>query len=505
MSNIREKLSLRTKVAFGIGSVGEIVFLGMFNTFINIYYNQAIGLSNSLIGVAIMLAMIGDAISDPVVGMISDRWRSRLGRRHPFLFAAPIPLAVSLFLIFNPPEILTGAPGGGEASQIGLFVWLAIWTILGRLFLTLYTIPHFALGGELTKDPHDRSQLFSANAIIGYAAGAMFAFTAWGFFLAGESVMASGEVIPKHLDASAYGPVVFTACAIMLVTISLCAMGTKHRVPYLSSPPEDQERLTLIGFYRGIISALKNPNYAFIMLGFFFLMISVGLKETFDVFVNTYFWELETSQMRWFGLAALPAIVFGALAAPNLMKKYDRKPVAICGLVALVVFVQLPIDLRLLGAMPGNDSSLLLPILLANTAAGAFSIALLAIAVLSMLGDISDENELKDGLRQEGLIYSARSFFAKASNSVGHFIAGISLDIFVSLPFEAVPGQVDESVIFRLGLLAGPVMSLGALIAIPLYARYRLTKKRHLEILDELEILHSSAQPDDLGARTEPS
>ena len=79
-------MPIRTTLAYGIGEVGEVVFLGMFNTFIVIYYNQAIGLSNSLIGTAIMLATIGDAISDPMVGMISDRWRSRLGRRHPFLF-----------------------------------------------------------------------------------------------------------------------------------------------------------------------------------------------------------------------------------------------------------------------------------------------------------------------------------------------------------------------------------------------------------------------------------
>ena len=100
METIRTPLPIRTTLAYGIGEVGEVVFLGMFNTFIVIYYNQAIGLSNSLIGTAIMLATIGDAISDPMVGMISDRWRSRLGRRHPFLFTAPIPL-LSLFTQFS--------------------------------------------------------------------------------------------------------------------------------------------------------------------------------------------------------------------------------------------------------------------------------------------------------------------------------------------------------------------------------------------------------------------
>ena len=86
METTRAPLPFRTTLAYGIGEVGEVVFLGMFNTFIVIYYNQAIGLSNSLIGTAIMLATIGDAISDPMVGMISDRWRSRLGRRQSLSF-----------------------------------------------------------------------------------------------------------------------------------------------------------------------------------------------------------------------------------------------------------------------------------------------------------------------------------------------------------------------------------------------------------------------------------
>ena len=86
------RLSFGAKMAFGVGATGEAVYLGLFNTFITIYYNQVMELNNALIGIAIMLAMIGDAISDPVVGIISDRWRSKLGRRHPFLWLAPVPL-----------------------------------------------------------------------------------------------------------------------------------------------------------------------------------------------------------------------------------------------------------------------------------------------------------------------------------------------------------------------------------------------------------------------------
>lgn len=500
MSDFRQKLPFLTKTAFGIGSVGEIVFYGMVNTFIGIFYNQAIGLSNSLVGVAIMLAMLGDAVSDPVVGMISDRWRSKLGRRHPFLFAAPIPVAICLYLIFSPPEFITQSADGEGINSLLVFCWLTFWTIISRIFLTLYVIPHLALGGELTKDPNERSNLFSMNAIFGYVSGALFAFAAWGVFLGGESVLADGTIVPKHLDAAAYPPLVLTACGLVLGAIMLSAYGTKSRIPFLSAPPVSQSKMGMLQFYKDLLGAFANKNYAILIVGFFFFMLSVGLNETYSVFVNTYFWELETKQIRWFGLAIAPAVLVGAILAPHIMRVFDRKPALIGALIGIAIFVQLPIDLRLLGLMPENGSPQLLPLLLASSAAVMFCLAIGAVAVLSMLGDVADQNDLANGLRQEGLIYSARAFFAKASNSAGHLVAGVVLDLFVVLPFAAVPGQVDEDVIFRMGLAAGPLMSIGALIAIPIYARYSLTRADHAKILDGLGRRDASSRADTVQA-----
>ncbi len=494
MSEARAGLSFPVRLAYGVGAVGELVFLGMFNTFITIFYNQAIGLSNALIGTAIMLALLADAIADPAVGMISDRWRSRLGRRHPFLFAAPVPAAISLYMIFSPPRFLTDSIGSNGPDQMPLFAWLCFWTIVSRLFLTLYVIPHFALGGELAKEPHERSRLFSMNALLGYTTGALFAFVSWGVFLVGTSVNRAGAVVPRHLDAAAYGPLVFTACGIVLIAILLSAWGTRSQIPLLSAPPVQQQRLSLRTYYTDLMSALTNRNYRYLMIGFFFFMISVGLTETFGIFANTYVWELGTEQLRWYGVAALPAILLGALLAPMLMRHFDRRPVLLSAIIGAAVTAQLPIDLRLLGLFPANGAALLLPLLLANTAITAACIAIATVAVLSMLGDISDQNELANGMRQEGLIYSARAFFAKASNSAGHFCAGLLLDLFIRMPFAAVPGKIGADVVVRLALASGPIMGFAALMAIPFYARYDLTKDQHRAILDRLNERKATGQ-----------
>lgn len=465
--------------------MAEAVYSGMFNMFITIYYNQAVGLSNTLIGAAIMLAMIGDAITDPVVGIISDRWHSRHGRRHPFMFAAPVPLAISLYLIFNPPAALT--ENLAQASHLPLFAWLCAWTILSRAFLTLYHVPHLALGGELSSDQVQRSQLFSANTIVAYVSGASFGFAAWSFFFAGERVRESdGQLVPAHLDAAAYGPLVILACALIIVAIWFCAAGTYKHVPHLTGAVPGQKGLTYRRLFKQILNTLKNRNYIILIVGYFFFMIASGIYDKFNVFVNTYFWELVPGEIRWIGLVAAPGAMLGALSAPTLMKRYDRKPVQLVSLAAMVIFAQLVVDLRLLGWMPENGDALLLPLLIANAFAFAYTLGVSTVAVLSMTGDVVDENELATGAREEGLYYSARSFFAKASYSVGHFIGGIALDLYVRLPFEAVPGQLDDNVLVRLGISAGPVMSITAFISLAVYMRYQLSRERHQEILRQL-------------------
>ena len=99
----KDQVSFRTKFWFGVGASGESTTNWMFNALTFIYYQQILGLSGTLTGAAVLIGILSDAVTDPVMGSISDSFRSRFGRRHLFMFAAPIPLAASIFLIFNPP------------------------------------------------------------------------------------------------------------------------------------------------------------------------------------------------------------------------------------------------------------------------------------------------------------------------------------------------------------------------------------------------------------------
>ena len=319
--------------------------------------------------------------------------------------------------------------------------------------------------------------------MFSYGTLAGFGFVAWSFFFAGERVRESdGQVVPGHLDAAAYGPLILTVCAIVLIAIWSSAAGTWRYIPNLSKAPSGLQRMSPITFLKAIGETLKNRNYRFLVIGYFFFMLTSGIYDTLEVFMFTYFWELQPEQIRWLKLISVPSAMTGAILSPILMRKYDRKPVMMTAYVAVVIFSQLMVDLRLLGFMFENGDPALLPILLMNGAGFSFSLGVAAVVILSMIGDVIDDNELQTGERQEGLFYSARAFFAKASSSFGIFFAGVVLDLYVRMPFEAMPGQLDSDILFRLGIIAGPVMALSAVISLFIYNKYNLSRERHQEI-----------------------
>ena len=122
-----------------------------------LFYNQVLGISAVLAGTAFLIASIVDAVSDPLIGAISDRFRSRWGRRHPFMFASALPIAISFYFLYQP---LNGL------SETGYFIWLVVFLVLLRLSQTFYLIPHDALGAELTDNYEERSSIFGYNSVV---------------------------------------------------------------------------------------------------------------------------------------------------------------------------------------------------------------------------------------------------------------------------------------------------------------------------------------------------
>ena len=469
------RVATRTKFYFGAGAGGEAASMWIFNALGMIFYQQILGLPAGLAGTALAIAIFADAITDPLIGAISDRFRSKWGRRHPFLLIAPIPLAMCIFLIFHPPAFVL-------ESHTLLFIWLCVFTILQRTFQTFYVVPHLAMGAELSTDYLERTRIMAFNNLFTLYGGTLMHVVAW-FVVFGFIFVDQGG----QLYRPAYTWTALTACVIVLVSIFACAFGTKDQIPLLKRNQIDDDRKVSLGaFYSDIWMVMQNRNYLYLLLGLFFLSLTIGTHETLAIYMGTFFWELTPQQIGFLILNNILGVHVGFFLAARLHHRFDKRWTIALSAIGLSVFWSMTVNLALLGLAPANSSWALVAFIIFFGTFSSFFGAVLNISVMSALADIADEHELKTGLRLEGIFYSARAFFAKAMNAIGHVVAGLALQYYVMLPPNSVPGDVAPDIIFRLGIVDGPLAMIGGIIAGVVYLGYRIDKSVHEQTREAL-------------------
>ena len=473
MTTAHNAVPTRTKAFFGLGAMAEHIALYSFGFFIMLYYNQVLGLPATLAGLGPTLALIVDAITDPLMGSWSDRFRSKKwGRRHPFMLIAPLPIALSFYFVFNPPEGL---------ETTGLFIWLIIFSILVRSSMTLFFVPHLAFGGEMSKDYHERSSIMAYNNIGTYIGSAGAHFFSLTFIFVATAGYSSGLLVPE-----AYKTFSTIAAIIVFFALYICAWFTQDRIPTLSQPGKDVAAFNFPDFFGDIGKALKNRNYLYLLLGLLFLSITIGMRSAFNNYMNIYFWEFDTSLIAKLVFASIIGYAVGFFFTPKLHRLFDKRKIIIVACLLYAIGDAMPVCLRLLGFFPENGDPWTFPGVLFFHSFGTAGLSIINISVMSALADVADENEVRYGQRQEGMLYSARNFFSKADRALGTFIAGVALDL-IAFPTKAVPGEVDAGVIFSLGIIDSPVTIVPAVIAAFLYAGYRINHESHEQIRQTLD------------------
>ena len=478
-----ETVSMRTKLSFGIGASGEAGTLWMFNALTFFFYNQVLGLPPDLAGYAVAIAIVFDAITDPVMGSVSDRFRSKYGRRHPFMFAAPGPILIALFFIFNPPDSVN--------TDFQLFAWYTAFTIFLRVSLTLFTVPHLALGAELSDDYDERSKVMSYNTLFGYVGVVFMHVFVW--FI----IFDKFEGGQRNIDA--YFPIVIYASVLIATCILASAWFTKDRIPFLKKPPDDGEKIGFKRLIKDMSGAISNKNYLNLLIGLFFLSVLIGTHETLGLYMVTFFWELTPYQIGFLIINNIIGYVLGFILAARLHRRFDKRATIVFTCLSLSIFWSMAVTLRLFDLAPQNTTWELVVFIICFGAVSSASGSILHISVMSALADVSDENELKTGMRQEGMYYSARAFFGKASNAFGHVVAGLALS-YIGFPENAVPGELSSEMIFQLGIIDGPFAMVWGFIAVFFYYRYGINRKYHAQIQEQLQIKkeanNSSNQPE---------
>lgn len=466
--------SLRTKIAYGLGSAAFGIKDQGFGFFLLIFYSQVIGVDAPLVGFALTIALVMDAISDPIVGYWSDNFRSKWGRRHPFMYASAVPVALSYYLLWSPPA---------GWSDEALFWYLLVLAVLTRTFITFFETPNAALAPELTRDYDQRSNLQSYRSFFGWTFGNAMTVM---MFIVLFPAFVTPEITNGQFNRDAYAVYGWIAASLIFLAIVVSSMGTHGEAAKLTLPAV--RKVTLGMVFREIFETLANKSFLAIFLMAMFAFVAAGLGGALSVYFTTFFWGFRSEQIGFITLAIFFSATLGAVLAPMLSRRLGKKHAAMALCFVGMLVSPLGIVLRLLGVLqPATDAAFWFVFALGQV--DVIIVVATQILIASMISDLVEQSELKTGRRSEGVFFAANTFIQKITSGLGLTIAAVVLAL-ASFPTGAAPGEVPDATLLALGWWYLPVMLLLRLLMLAAISLYALDRAQHEDNLKLLSARH---------------
>ncbi len=479
-------LRLGTKLVYGLGSVAFGIKDGGFGFFLLFFYNAVLGLSATLVGAAIAIAIVADALLDPIIGEISDNWRSRIGRRHPFMYGAALPVALFYFLLWNPPHWNSWA----------LFGYLVVIAILVRVAIACYEIPSAALAPELSPDYDQRTSLMAFRWLFGAIGNGVVLALTLGFFLVATKAQPMG-MLNKH------GYLLYSLLAVsaMVASILLSAAGTHSRGARMRQAPVRQ-RPTIKELAGEMYESLSHRSLLLVTVSGLFSGMALGMGSVLNTYFFTYFWYFTPQQLSVMGLGALIATAIAVPLATFASARFNKRRGFVLTAFASLFVNNIAMTLKLLGLLPPAGSNILLLILFSTVTIGlAFAITS-GILITSMITDVVEDSELRTGRRSEGLFSATLSFVSKATSGLGILAGSFLLDL-VAFPRNAAPAVMAVQAphaVFNLVLIYMPLQIVLWIISITLVSGYRIDRQTHEHNLQRLAEAAALAEVSPAGA-----
>lgn len=478
MSEKDRKLKLSTKIFYGFGSVAYGVKNNGFSYLLLFFYVQVVGLEAYIVGLGMFIVMACDAISDPIIGHLSDNWHSRWGRRHPFMYFSALPVALSYYFLWNPPDL----------SMEAMFFYFVILAVLVRTLITMFEIPSTAMAPEFTGDYDERTSILGFRFFFGWWGGLTIAVLGYKVFFAGTEEYPYGQLNPDAWPA--YGAF---ASVIIFVAILVSAVGTHRHIPHLKQPPP-KHPFSFRQNFRELTETLANRNFLVIFVSAIVAAMAGGVNASLVLYFNTYFWELTTDQIGTLNYVYFFSAAFALFMTPRLTLNRNKQTVAVWVWLTGALILPLPIILRPIGFWPENGSDWLLPLLMAHGLIDVTIMIMAGILISSMIADIVEESQRETGRRSEGLFFAGQSFAGKVVHGFGMFATGIILSL-IQFPANAQPGQVPMEVLLRLAYIYVPLIIVFYSTAVIILGRYKITRQSHYQNVEVLAAVGRGGSP----------
>jgi GPH family glycoside/pentoside/hexuronide:cation symporter len=421
--------------AYGAGGIIPIALFNIAGILVGLMGNISLGLSAFWLGVILIIPRLWDAVSDPIIGHISDNTRTRWGRRRPFLLIGGVLVAVFFVVIWWIPkgELVREWLPSDSGFQVFQLVYILISLLLFYTACTVFEIPHGALGMEMTTDSHERTRLFSAKSFVGN----LFAMsTPWLFTLANLEIF-------KGIGGNEADGMRYVSLMIAAILIPLSFWWTMRLKEPGFARIGKQERTP---FWKDIRNAATSRNFIMLTLsictlamGFNFVNLLGSYIPIFYVFAGD---KVEGAYLL--GVNGTVWAVTGVLAVFPLNWISPRLGKRMTLLIAILLMVAAQLS-KIVCYDPYYPYLIIIPTVL-------LSVGMLFFFTLgsSMVGDICDEDDLKTGTRTEGSFYSIYWWFIKMGTALASLIAG-ALIVFT---------QFDEIQVTKVDALQGSIREL---------------------------------------------
>ena len=442
-----EKLAPATKVLYGIADLGAAMVTSSINFFLLYFYTDVLYIDSALAGMALLTGKLTwDAINDPLMGYLSDRTRTRIGRRRPYMLAGAIPLGLATWLLYSIP---------GELSGVVAFLVIVGSFLLFDTMYTLIHVPYVSLTPELTHDYEERTALTTVRMIfssLGYILGA-----------ASTTAIAAWFMGLGWTEKSAYSGVGAVFGVIATAVVLTTALSIRERptgVEPSRMPP-----------VRALLQSFRNQQFVRLVAAFFCNSVAFALLTSLLPYFLEYRMEMKP-QIPVIMLSMLVMITLFLYFYKWLSDKVNKGPAYALGLgmacVAVVATFFLP-----------QGSSWAIYVVAAVAGMG-FSANF--VCPWSMLPDVIEYDELETGERREGVYYGMWAFCAKLADALGIAVSGWSLRWF---GYVADVPQT-ETALLGIRLFFGIVPVVLILIGLPLLIWYPITRESHAKVRAQL-------------------
>lgn len=442
-------------VGYGVSNLGYGLITQMLSAFLVFYSTVILRIPGSLIGLIIAISVLWDAVSDPIMGFISDNTDSKYGRRHIYILLGAIFVALTNLLLWNI---------NADLSMWNKFIWILLSVLLIKTFVTVFVTPYSALGAELSNDYNKRSMIQAIKTIFFLLA--IFFVTAVSMFV---FFRPTAEYQDGQLNPIGYRNLAIASSLVMVVTGLITFFKTKKYIPYLPKANIILGNSPLKEFFLKIKFTLSNGDYRAIFFGYLFTNLASAIISTIGLHTFTYSFYLNNYKIGVvFGVQFAISIISQPIWA-KISEKIDKPNavnlglrLSIFGCIILFGFVFMREQIKL-----HYEYLLIYATVIGFGSSGLFSIP------LSMIADTVDQQEYETGERNEGVYYGMLNFGYKISQAIAIFVFGILLDL---IQFDAALGTQTKST----SMLLGISLSLGSLIAFAsaliAYSKYSLNE-----------------------------